>query len=184
MGKAATVALVIIMALGLTGCGGSLARQHMAENEAAIEAEIRERFTSMTNFNAAEVAQVWKSLRANRKRLDCKRHRNNRELRQQHHEIAQVCTLRMKTREPLLLGVETDHVIRMALEGGEYSLNPFHKYPIIGRQMGEVRIYGYRQGILNGETRKPGVWGLQEQGKTGLERQGNQRAPETGRAGR
>ena len=173
MSQAATVILVIIMALGLTGCGGSLARQHMAENEAAIEAEIRERFTSMTNFNAAEVAQVWKSLRANMKGPDCKRHRNKWELMRL-HETALVCTLRMKMRELLLLGVEGDYVIRMALEGKGYSLNPFHRYPVIGSQMGEVRIYEYRQGILNGETRKPGVRGLKGQGKPGPDRQGNQ----------
>ena len=174
MSKAATVIPVIIMALGLMGCNDSLARQHMAENEAAIEAEIRERFTSMTNFNAAEVAQVWKSLRANMKGPDCKRPRDNWELRQQRQEAAEVCTLRMKMREPLLLGVEDDYVVRMALEGKKYSLNPFHRYPVIGSQMGEVRIYGYRQGILSGETRKPGVWGLKGQGKTGPDRQENQ----------
>ena len=48
---------VVIMALGLTGCNdtGSLAKQHMAENNAAIEAEIRKHLTGMTNFNAGEV---------------------------------------------------------------------------------------------------------------------------------
>ena len=158
---------VVIMALGLTGCNdtGSLAKQHMAENNAAIEAEIRKRLTKMTNFNAGEVDEIWKSLRANVKGPDCRRPRDNWDLVHQRHETAEVCTLRMKTRDPLMLEVEADYLIHMALDGNKYSMNPFHQYPIIGSRMGEVRIYDFRQGILSGETRKPGTWRLKGPGK-------------------
>ena len=167
MRRAATAIALVIIALGLTGCNdtGSLAKQHMAENNAAIEAEIRKRLTKMTNFNAGEVDEIWKSLRANVKGPDCRRPSNNWELVHQRHEAAEVCTLRMKAREPLMLDVEADYLIHMALEGNSYSANPFHKYPIIGSWMKEVRIYDFRQGILSGETRKPGAWRLKDPGK-------------------
>ena len=121
-----------------------------------IKTLIQETIQEKTNFSPDETGTVMAALLENEPKVKCSQYRRWYVLARERHETAHICTIRLKTLQPIKMEIEAHHWVYFALDGTKYPA--FRVPPVIEARTGEIRMYDYRQGILAGETRKPGTW--------------------------
>ena len=146
--------------MAMTACtADSQARGLAEERQEEIQSRMQDILLERTNFSPAEAGAVWEALKENETRIKCSQYWDWKKMAMERHETAHVCQVRLQTKDPLQLEISASYWVYMALGGTKYPI--FGDTPIIDSQIGNVRIYDYRQGILAGETRKPGTWRME-----------------------
>ena len=149
-----------MLTLGCYDTPRGAAEDFLKGNRREINGGIIRDALEQTNLNGAETWMVTQVLMKADIQTRCRKHPEQKLLLES-DETGQVCTIRLHTREPVLMSIRAEYEVLMAMPGPR-ERRGVGNFPVIEHATRELEVLGFRQGILWGERRAPGVWRMVE----------------------